>query len=140
MLRVVLDTNVYVSAFVFGGPPLEILTLGIQDRIAMFVSAPIREELRAVLRSKFGWPTRDVRDALDAFDAFGSPVAPRETIAVIKNDEPDNRILECAVEAAAHVIVSGDRHLRALRAFRGIDIMTPREFLDALSAGTFSDL
>ena len=59
---------------------------------------------------------------------------------MIKDDEPDNRILECAVEAAAHVIVSGDRHLRALRAYRRIDIMTPREFLDALSAGAFSAL
>ena len=138
MLRVVLDTNVYVSAFVFGGPPLDILTLGIRGRIAVFVSAPIREELRAVLRSKFGWPTRDVRGALDTIDAFESLVVPRETIGVIKDDEPDNRILECAVEASAHVIVSGDRHLRAIRAYRRIHIMTPREFLDALSAGMFS--
>ena len=81
MLRVVLDTNVYVSAFVFGGLPLDTLTLGIRDRIAVFVSAPIREELQAVLRSKFEWPTRDVREALDTIDAAGSFVVPRETIA-----------------------------------------------------------
>ena len=138
MLRVVLDTNVYVSAFVFGGPPLEILTLGIRDHIAVFVSAPILKEIQAVLQSKFEWPTRDVREALDAIDAFGSLVVPREAVAVIKDDEPDNRILECAVEGSAHVIVSGDKHLRALRAYRRIAIMSPREFLDALSAGVFS--
>ena len=59
---------------------------------------------------------------------------------MIADDEPDNRILECAVEAAAHVIISGDRHLRTLGAYRTIAILSPREFLDALSAGVFSAL
>jgi predicted nucleic acid-binding protein len=59
VLRVVLDTNVYVSAFVFGGAPLEILTLGIRGHLAVFVSAPILEELQTVLRRKFEWPTRE---------------------------------------------------------------------------------
>lgn len=140
MLRVVLDTNVYVSAFVFGGPPLEILRLGVRGYVAVFVSAPILEELQTVLRRKFEWPTSDLREVLDAIDALGSLARPREALAVVKDDEPDNRILECAVEAEAHVIISGDRHLRTLGAYRRIAIMSPREFLDAHSAGVFSAL
>jgi predicted nucleic acid-binding protein len=49
---------------------------------------------------------------------------------VITEDEPDNRILECALEGDAAVIISGDHHLRRLETFRGIPIMTPRQFLD----------
>ena len=138
MLRVVLDTNVYVSAFVFGGAPLEILTLAIRGHVSVFVSAPILEELETVLRRKFKWPIRDLHDALDTIGEFASILVPREAFTVIEDDEPDNRILECAVEAAAHVIISGDRHLRTLGAFGTIAILSPREFLDALSAGAFS--
>ena len=73
-----------------------------------------------------------------ALREFTRSVDPKEKIDVLKEDAPDNRILECAVEGDAHVIVTGDKHVQALGTFRGIVIMSPREFLDAYSAGVFN--
>lgn len=137
MLDIVLDTNVYVSAFIFGGAPLEIVVLAIRRHLALFVSPPILKELETVLGRKFKWPAREIRETLGAIRAFARVVTPREQIAVLTEDEPDNRILECAVEAEAHLIISGDKHLQTLQAFRGIAILSPRAFLDAYAAGAF---
>lgn len=138
MLSVVLDTNVYLSAFNFGGPPLEILVLAIRRQIGIFVSPSILQEVEGVLLRKFKWPSEQVREALSTIRQFAQSVAPKERIDVIKEDESDNRILECAIEAKALVIVSGDKHLQTLETLRNTVVMSPREFLDAYSAGTFS--
>ncbi len=138
MLHVVADTNVYVSAFNFGGPPLEIVILAIRQEIALFISPPILKEVEGILLRRFKWSDGQVEEALSAIHRFARSVTPRERIDVLKEDEPDNRILECAVEANAHVLITGDKHLQALGSFRGIGIMSPREFLDAYSAGVFS--
>ncbi|MFQ5882515.1 MAG: putative toxin-antitoxin system toxin component, PIN family [Candidatus Methylomirabilales bacterium] len=140
MLRVVVDTNGYVSAFNFGGPPLEILLLAIRREIAIFITPSILKEVEGVLLRKFKWPAEQVREAVSTIRRFAQSVAPHEKIDLLKEDESDNRILECAVEANAHVIVSGDKHLQTLGAFRGIAVMSPREFLDAYSAGVFNAL
>ncbi len=140
MLKVVVDTNGYVSAFNFGGPPLEILILAIRGEIATSASPSILKEVEGVLLRKFKWPAEQVREVISTIHRFTQPVVPQEKIDLLKEDESDNRILDCAVEANAHVIVSGDKHLQTLGTFRGIVVMSPREFLDAHSAGVFSDL
>lgn len=139
MLHVVADTNVYVSAFNFGGPPLEIVILAIRQEIALSVSPPILKEVEGILLRRFKWSAGQAQEMLSTIRQFARSVTPRERIDVLKEDEPDNRILECAVEANAHVLITGDKHLQALRSFRSIGIMSPREFLDAYSSGVFSD-
>ena len=138
MLNVVADTNVYISAFNFGGPPLEIVILAIRGEIALIVSPSILKEIEGVLRGRFGWPAEQAREMFGALREFTRSVDPKEKIDVLREDAPDNRILECAVEGDAHVIVTGDKHVQALGTFRGIVIMSPREFLDAYSAGVFN--
>lgn len=140
MLNVVADTNVYISAFNFGGPPLEILILAIRREIALFASPSILKEIEGVLLRRFGWPAEPAREVLGTLREFTRSVDPKEKIDALKEDEPDNRILECAVEAKAHAIITGDKHVQAIGPFRGIAIMSPREFLDAYSAGVFSAL
>lgn len=139
MLHVVADTNVYVSAFNFGGPPLEIVILAIRQEIALFISPPILKEVEGILLRRFKWSAEQAQEMLSTIRQFARSVTPRERIDVLKEDEPDNRILECAGEANAHVLITGDKHLQALRSFRSIGIMSPREFLDAYSSGVFSD-
>lgn len=80
---------------------------------------------------KFHWSVRSTRDAIAAIQEFTQLVHPQETIHLITEDEPDNRILECAIEASADVMITGDRHLRALQGFRGIPIVSPGEFVGA---------
>lgn len=128
--RVVADTNVYVSALHFGGVADEIVALGRTGRLQLFLSPPILAEIEGVLVRKFGWSTTRARDALGLIQAFADVVRPTTTVAVVREDEPDNRILECALAARAQVIVSGDGHLRSLGTFQGIPILSLREFFD----------
>jgi uncharacterized protein len=128
----VADTNIYISAFNFGGIPNQVLDLGRERRIEIFVCEPILNEIRGVLREKFRWSSQRIMEALADINGFAKMVELRESVAVVEKDDADNRILECAVSANAEIIVSGDSHLRELHSFRGIKILSPREFLDAM--------
>ena len=135
MLRVVLDSNVYVSALHFGGLPLELLLLGTGDDVALFTSPAILAEVAGVLSGKFHWDESRVSEALDVLSQFIVPVEPRQRLRVVRADEADNRILECALAVRADRIVSGDHHLLDLGQFRGIRIQTPRAFIESISSG-----
>ena len=89
------------------------------------------EELAGVLAVKFGWGRAILQEALSEIRAHAHLVRPRESLAVIHDDPSDDRILECAVEAEAHAIVSGDSHLRRLKEFRGMAVMDMAEFLES---------
>lgn len=129
-MRAVADTNVYISALNFGGTAEEVLALGRAQAIQLFISPPILTEVEEVLMWKFRWSAKRSRQAVAAIQAFAQLVHPKEILHVITEDEPDNRILECALEAKAEVVITGDAHLRQLKTFRGIPIVSPGEFLD----------
>jgi uncharacterized protein len=134
MIRIVLDTNVIVSALVFGGVPRGVLELAEAGQCQLFYSKPIQTEVRRVLAEKFDWPQAMLQEALPVLWAIGTLVSPRITLNAVPTDSDDNRILECAVEARAHAIVSGDRHLLDLRDYKSIPIVTPRQFLELFVA------
>jgi putative PIN family toxin of toxin-antitoxin system len=129
--RVVADTNVYISALNVAGTADEVLALGRAGAIEVFISAPILEEIEGVLLRKFRWAPPRVREAALAIRSFTVLVNPEQSVDVVREDEPDNRVLECALAARADVIVTGDQHLLKLKRFRDILIASPREFLDA---------
>jgi putative PIN family toxin of toxin-antitoxin system len=130
MLRVVIDTNVYISALNFGGVPEEIIALARRGDIALFISEPILNEIEGVLHRKFAWTRARSRQALAEIQRFTTVVKTSEMLAVITEDESDNRILECGLAAGAELLISGDSHLKALNQFRNILILSPRAFLD----------
>lgn len=131
-LRAVLDTNVLVSALGIGGVVTEQIWELVEDeRFNAFVSPWILEEFRRNLIAKAGF---SIQDALETVEYVAGTVGVVETdlrLSIIREKDSDNRILECAVEARAEVIVTGDlKHIRPLNFFKGIEILTPREFLD----------
>jgi putative PIN family toxin of toxin-antitoxin system len=129
-LKVVLDTNVYISALLFGGVPEEIIELVRDGEIRLFVSAGILLELARVLEEKFKFPKRVILNVIAEIKRISSVVYPNEKIDAVKNDPMDNQILECAVAAQADILITGDKkHLRPLNRFRGIDIRLPGEFI-----------
>ena len=129
-MKVVFDTNVLVSAFEFPNGRAALVLLNIRsERDLMFISHPIIKELLRVLADKFG-RTEVELEAVRAFiQQFGHLFAPTENLHVLA-DEPDNRVLECAVTANADVIVTGDRQMLALGSFRNIRIATLAEYLE----------
>ncbi len=131
MIRIVADTNVYVSAIVFGRTCEEILALARSGIVGINISPAIQRELRRVLRTGFQWTEPQVRAALTEVETLTSLVYPTVKLADIVGDDDDHRILECAVAAEAEFLVTGDKKdLLPLAVFREIRIVSPREFLD----------
>lgn len=131
MIRIVADTNVYVSAIVFGSTCEEILALARSGIVEINISPAIQRELRRVLRTGFQWTEPQVRAALTEVETLTSLVYPTVKLSGVVGDDDDHRILECAVAADAEFLVTGDKKdLLPLSLFREIRIVSPREFLD----------
>jgi putative PIN family toxin of toxin-antitoxin system len=131
-MRVVLDTNVYVLALMFGGLPGELLDLALLEAFDTIVSPVLLDELDEKLRLKFEVSAEDVSLIRARIMKIAHLVDPEETLHVIEDDPDDDRVLECALAGQADAIVSGDRHLLALASYRGIPIMRVRQFLDRI--------
>ena len=131
MIRIVLDTNVIVSALVFDGVPRSVLERAGAGQCELFYSAAIQGEVRRVLAEKFGWAPAMLQEVLPVLWSMGQLVVPRTVVDAVPDDPDDNRILECALAAQASFIVSGDRHLLALHDYKSISIVSPRQFIEA---------
>jgi uncharacterized protein len=128
--RIVLDTNVLISAILFGGLPREVLELVISGEIDCSLSLSILDELRDVLRRpKFGFSVEQSLQVLEELHAVCDVTYPVERIHLLDSDPDDNMILECAIASKAQFIVSGDRHLLDLTQYRGVLIVKPSEYL-----------
>lgn len=130
MIRVVLDSNVIISALHFGGNPEKILNLANEGVIELIISPFILEEVTINLRKHFSWEEPKIKDALALMKEIATIVNPIHTISVIKAKDSDNRILECAVCGKADFLVSGDtKHITPLKQYMNITILKPAEFL-----------
>ena len=128
--RVVLDTNVLISAILFGGKPRDLFRLVIQGRIDAFTSPALTGEFRDVLaRPKFKLTAEDCYLLYKEIETVIVMVFPKTTVTVVYSDPDDNAVLECALEAQADTIVTGDPHLLDLAEFGEIKIVTPAVFL-----------
>lgn len=128
-MKVVFDTNVLVAALVFPGGRGEAAVRRILDEQDQLVlSKPILDELLGVLARKFSRDAEELARVALFLSDLSLAVRPRKRLHVVK-DEPDNRVLECAVAGRADMIVTGDKNLLALRKYRGVRIVSLREYL-----------
>ena len=134
-VRLVLDTNVYISAILLDGLPELPVRLARANRITLMISEPIIAELIGVLRSRFDWTEQQIRDVEKELRTVASVIRTKSEMTVISDDDADNRVLECAVDGRSDLIISGDRHLLKLGSFAGMRIISPRTFVDALGLG-----
>lgn len=131
--KVVFDSNIYLSAIIFGGNPRQLIELTKSKDIELFTSKAILLEVARNLQNKFGWRTQEVKEVIEAIPRFATIVSPKKNIKAIKSHPEDNRILEAALEANADYIISGDKkHLLSLKIFKDIFIISAKDFLDML--------
>jgi putative PIN family toxin of toxin-antitoxin system len=126
--RVTLDTNEYVSALSGGRTALRLLHMALSREIEIAISEPIIKETVRVLREKFDWPPFDLLAARQRLEKIARIVEPKETLSVTE-DEPDNRIVECAAEAGSEFIISEDKDLLRLKQHGGARIVRAGDFL-----------
>ncbi len=119
-MRVVLDTNAIVSGLNFPGNERLVLELALRGRFELFLSPFILEEVAEVLGRKFAWDERSSAQAPRALGGAATVIEPWRLAETIEGDHADNRILECAVEASADYLVTGDRrHLLLIEGHQG---------------------
>jgi len=128
-MRVVFDTNVLVSALVFpGGQGDAALRRIIAGTDRLLMSRAILDELLEVLSRKFARDAEELAHVAVFVSELAMVVAPRRRLRVVK-DDPDNRILECAIAGRAEAIVTGDKALLALANFRNTPVVMLRSYL-----------
>ena len=142
MIKVVFDTNIIVSGLIANaGAPYQALEAWRRRDVVLLVSDAIIEEVVDVLARPFFRDKRqisrsDIARVKHALKMDAIVVSPNTRLEVVRDDPDDNRIVECALDGGADYIVSGDHHLLELKRFRGIQIVTAREFLTILESET----
>ena len=130
-MRIILDTNVFVSGVFFSGPPYQILKAWQDGQFELVVSPEILEEYQRVgkaLAHKF--PSVNLQPLLDFVMIKGEIVLSQGLSEPVSDDPDDDKFLACALACKSKVIVSGDKHLLNVSGFRGIKIVKPRQFVD----------
>ena len=130
-MRVILDTNVFVSGVFFSGPPFEILDAWRHGRLTLVVSPEILAEYERVGQELADEsPTVDIAPILELLLCKGEIVSAPALAEQICSDPDDDKFLACAMASSTRVISSGDKALRKTSGYAGIEVLSPREFVD----------
>ena len=133
-LHAVVDTNIFISAVLFGGELEEIVSSWQKEKFVYLLSPQILQEYIKVLSyPKFELTVADIKHIIEKeLIPFVEPVKVAVYVKAVKKDSSDDKFLALAIAGKADVIVSGDKHLLELKSFEKIPIITGREFLRRL--------
>jgi putative PIN family toxin of toxin-antitoxin system len=130
-VRIVLDTNVFISGIFFGGPPFQILKAWKERKIQIVLSQEIVGEYQRVAESLAKkYPIVDISAIIELFTIYSQIVETKGYEISECEDPDDNKFIECAMAGNCKIIVSGDKHLLKLSGFQNINVLTPRKFVD----------
>ena len=130
-MRVVIDTNVFISGVFFGGPPFQILKAWRDGRIQLLLTMEILEEYDRVsetLAEQF--PGIDLDQVFDLLAVEAETILAPSLPKPVCDDPEDDKFLACALAGKTRMIISGDKHLLKVSGYRGIAVIRPREFVD----------
>jgi len=130
-VKIVLDTNVFISGIFFSGPPSQILQAWKNKKLRIILSQDIIDEYHRVVESLSSkYPTIDIFQIIELVTVHGQFVDTAELDITICEDPDDNKFIECAIAGDTKIIVSGDKHLLKITGYQGIAVFRPREFVD----------
>lgn len=128
-MRVVFDTNIFISAFVIPGCLAETAIIKmIEGQDTLVISKEIIKEALSVLSHKFSLDKEALSHVAVVLSELGELVSTTKKINIFK-DEPDNRIMECALSGEADAIVTGDKRMLKLKEYKGVRIISLKEYL-----------
>ena len=130
-MKVVLDTNVYISGIFFTGRPYQILEAWRDTRIQIVVSLDILQEYQRVgetLASQF--PDIDLQPIFELLTLNAEGVPSENLAEPVCIDPDDDKFLACALTSGAEYVISGDKHLLRVSGYKGLKVLSPRGFVD----------
>ncbi len=141
MAKVVIDTNVFISSF-FGGTPRKVINLWKDGDIVLCLSQKIVEEYIEVL-NRLGLKDKDEIIKLTKLFAEGYNsvfTAITSTLFIVEEDPDDNKFIECAVALDCKIIISGDKHLKKIKKYIDIEILSPKKFIERVNVDSIGDI
>jgi uncharacterized protein len=130
-MKIVLDTNVFISGIFFGGPPSEILKAWRKSKVSIVLTEQILQEYQRVgeeLSARY--PSINISPIIELFTIFGEFVETEGVSESICEDPDDNKFIECAIASQSKFIISGDKHLLKISGYKDIEVLKPRGFVD----------
>jgi putative PIN family toxin of toxin-antitoxin system len=132
-MKLVLDTNIFISSFFWGGNPRKIMTRIIDGKDTLYVCNEILNETHFVMaRPKFNVTYRLINHFINSIEEIANRVIISGTIQGVCRDSDDDKILECAVIGNVDFIISGDRDLLSLKEFQGIPVISAAEYINKI--------
>ena len=130
-MKIVLDTNVFISGVFFGGPPYQILDAWRQGKIEIILSQEIFDEYqRIAIELSRQFKDIDITAFLDLLTVNAIWIYAPQIPYSVSTDPDDDKFISCALASRTKVIVSGDKHLLNVSGFRGVKVLTPRSFIE----------
>lgn len=126
--KVVLDTNILISAIGFKGNPNQVLKLALDDKIKLVISPILLVEFEEVIIKRFPKIVSELPLILKRIRKRSKKVQPKVSLDIVR-DKDDNRVLEAAVEGGCDYIITGDKDLLVLKQFKDTKIVTAEQFL-----------
>jgi hypothetical protein len=138
-MKVVIDTNVFVSSF-FGGKPRKIIDLWKKGEISICISDEILDEYVEVLHRLGLKNQEELKELLSLFSENVNIYFTKETpkLNIVEKDPDDNKFIECAVVLDASYIITGDKALLTIKSFQKIKILNPQQFLESFTGSLFT--
>ncbi len=131
-MKIILDTNVFISGIFFSGPPSQILKAWQNSRLQIVLSQEILNEYQRVAESLVGkFPKIDILQIIELMTIHGQLIDAEGFDVSVCDDPDDNKFMECAIASNSKIIISGDKHLLKVSGYQGINVLKPREFVDS---------
>ena len=129
MRAVTPDTNLYISALIWGGKPQQLLELALARKVRLFISDAIMDEVLEVLETKFNHSPKRLALEKEYIGKCTVRCVPKVRLDVVKDDPEDNKIVECAVHSRSEAIITNDNDLLRMKQYEGIDMIKVGAFL-----------
>jgi len=135
-MKIVLDTNVFISGIFFSGPSFEVLKAWQYSRLQIAFTKEILEEYQRVallLANKY--PTVDILPIIELVSSHGMLISTEGFDVSVCEDHDDDKFIECAIASNSKIIISGDKHLLNVSGYQGVLVLKPKEFIDTYLMG-----
>jgi len=130
-MKIVIDTNVFVSSFFWGGHPRELFERVINGFDELYITDEILKEITSVMSSsKFNVNNSEIEDYIRIIEKYSKNIVTKDIPKSISRDKNDDKILQCGLDGNVNYIVTGDKDLLVLKEYRTIKIINPRDYLE----------
>ena len=132
-MKIVLDANIFISSFFWGGNPRLIVERVIAGTDVLFITKEILDEIEDVIgRPKFHAGKEEIRYFINSIEEIGNKITPNKRIKHGSRDESDNKYIECGITANVDFIISGDTHLLELKKYGNIKIVSAKDYIEMM--------